>query len=60
MSKVTWDESQCQHAGNCVNGLPSVFRIENGSFVIDENAAAVDEIRAVVDTCPSGALKVEG
>ena len=33
MSKVTWDAKVCEHAGNCVNGLPSVFRIEDGRFV---------------------------
>ena len=59
MSKVTWDEKVCEHAGNCVNGLPSVFRIEDGRFVIDASGAANDEIRAVVATCPSGALKME-
>jgi uncharacterized Fe-S cluster protein YjdI len=59
MSKVTWDEKVCEHAGVCVNGLPSVFRIEGGRFVIDESGAARQAIREVVATCPSGALKME-
>lgn len=57
MSKVSWDEKACQHVGNCVKGLPKVFRIEEGQFVIDTSAAADDAIRAVVESCPSGALK---
>lgn len=60
MSKVTWDENICIHAGKCVEGLPQVFRIEDGKFVIDESAASEDEIRAVVAQCPSGALKYQG
>lgn len=59
MSKVSWDEKICEHAGNCVKGLPSVFKVENGRFVIDENAAGADEIKAVIETCPSGALKFQ-
>ncbi|MCU7931012.1 MAG: (4Fe-4S)-binding protein [Candidatus Thiodiazotropha sp. (ex Codakia rugifera)] len=57
MSKLSWDEKICQHAGNCVNGLPTVFKLENGQFVIDENAASSMEIQKAVDNCPSGALK---
>jgi uncharacterized Fe-S cluster protein YjdI len=58
MSKVSWDENTCQHAGNCVKGLPDVFKIENGAFVINKDAASVDEIKAVIEQCPSGALKL--
>ena len=32
MSKVTWDEKVCSHAGKCVGGLPEVFKIEDGNF----------------------------
>ncbi len=59
MSKVTWDESVCIHAGKCVQGLPQVFKIDDGKFVIDESAASEDEIKSVVAQCPSGALKYE-
>lgn len=57
--KVTWEESTCIHAGKCVEGLPNVFKVVDGSFVIDESAASDDEIRATVAQCPSGALKIE-
>ena len=57
MSKISWDEKICQHAGHCVNNLPQVFKIENDQFVIKENGAGVEEIKTVVKGCPSGALK---
>jgi uncharacterized Fe-S cluster protein YjdI len=60
MSKVTWDEEVCVHAGKCVQGLPNVFKVEDGKFVIDESAAGADEIKSVVGQCPSGALKYQG
>jgi len=59
MSNVTWDESVCIHAGKCVEGLPQVFKVEDGQFVIDESAASADEIRSTVNACPSGALKYQ-
>lgn len=60
MSNVTWDESVCIHAGKCVEGLPQVFKVEGGKFVIDESAAGADEIKSTVEACPSGALKYQG
>ncbi len=57
--KVTWDESTCIHAGKCVEGSPNVFKVVDGSFVIDESGASEEEIRATVAQCPSGALKIE-
>lgn len=59
MSKVTWDEKVCIHAGKCVQGLPEVFKIVDGKFVIDESAASQDDIKSVVAQCPSGALKMQ-
>lgn len=59
MIKVNWDEGICSHSGECVKGLPAVFKIENGQFVIDEKGATEDEIKAQVAQCPSGALSVE-
>ena len=37
--KVSWDENVCIHAGKCVGGAPEVFKIEDGKFVIDTDAA---------------------
>jgi uncharacterized Fe-S cluster protein YjdI len=59
MMKVSWDEDVCIHSGNCVRGLPKVFQVKDGNFVIDTRAASEEEIRAVVEACPSGALKIE-
>lgn len=56
--KVQWDEKTCIHAGECVKGLPQVFKIEDGKFVIDSSAAPEAEVRAVVGKCPSGALTI--
>ena len=60
MSKVTWDEEVCIHSGNCVRGLPTVFKIEDDKFVIDESAASEDDIKKIIARCPSGALKYHG
>ena len=57
--QVRWNENTCIHAGNCVKGLPSVFKIEDGKFVIDESGASEEAIRDQVSECPSGALTIE-
>jgi len=59
MIKVNWDQNVCSHAGVCVKSLPKVFRIEDGQFVIDPSAASDDQVREVVEKCPSGALSVD-
>ena len=56
---VNWDENVCTHSANCVKGLPQVFKVEGGKFVIDTSAGSEDDIRAVVAKCPSGALSVQ-
>lgn len=55
--KVEWDESKCCHNGNCVRSLPKVFAVEEGRFVIRPENAPVDEVRKVVEACPSSALR---
>jgi uncharacterized Fe-S cluster protein YjdI len=57
--KVIWNENTCTHAGECVKGLPQVFKIEDDKFVIDESGAPEEAIRRQVTLCPSGALSVE-
>ncbi len=49
------NRSICAHAGACTDGLPSVFRMKQERW-IDADAASVDEIIAVIESCPSGAL----
>ena len=57
--KAKWDDKICIHAGECVKNLPSVFKVVDEKFVIDESGASEDEVKHVVRLCPSGALKVE-
>ena len=56
--KVSWDQKVCIHAGECVGGLPTVFKIVDDQFVIDQSGAIEEEIRATVAKCPSGALTI--
>ncbi len=57
--KVNWDEDICIHAGKCVEGLPSVFKVVDKKFVIEQSGADESAIREVVAKCPSGALTIE-
>lgn len=57
--EVTWDSKVCSHSGNCVKTLPQVFRVENGKFVIEPAKADDARVRATVNACPSGALRIK-
>ena len=57
--QVNWDENTCIHAGKCVEGLPTVFKVEDGKFVIDQSGASEEAIRETVAKCPSGALTID-
>ena len=45
----------CSHAGICTDNLPRVFRLGTEPW-IDPTGATVEEIIALVEQCPSGAL----
>jgi CDGSH-type Zn-finger protein len=45
----------CAHAGFCTDGLKSVFRMRTEPW-IDPDGAAVAEVIATIEQCPSGAL----
>jgi CDGSH-type Zn-finger protein len=45
----------CAHAGFCTDGLKKVFRM-NAEPWIDPDGAAVAEVVATIEKCPSGAL----
>ena len=45
----------CAHAGVCTAKLATVFRMKLEPW-IDPDQATVEEIKAVIDKCPSGAL----
>ena len=56
--KVTYDPQICIHAANCVKSLPTVFKVVDGRFVIDQQGASEAAIRQTVAACPSGALQI--
>ena len=49
------NRSICAHAGFCTDGLKSVFRMHTEPW-IDPDGAAVAEVIATIEKCPSGAL----
>jgi len=53
--RVIWNPEKCIHAGECVKGLPQVFRRGETPW-INMQGARSEEIMSVVDRCPSGAL----
>ena len=55
---VTFDPESCQHAGLCIQELPSVFDITRKRWIRPDAATAV-EVEAQVGRCPSGALGFE-
>ena len=52
---VTWEASRCQHAKECVRGLPGVFDTAAHPW-INPTQANTDELVTVIDRCPSFAL----
>jgi CDGSH-type Zn-finger protein len=55
--KITVHDNRriCSHAAECVNSLPSVFRL-NAKPWIDPDGAIVEEIINTIRKCPSGAV----
>ena len=54
--EVSFDGDLCIHATECVRGLPAVFDRERRPWVLADNATA-EEVSAVIERCPSGALQ---
>ncbi len=52
---VTYDGARCIHAAECVRHLSQVFDTQKRPWIQPANAPA-DEVAAVVERCPSGAL----
>ena len=53
---VFYNQDMCCHSGNCTHGNGEVFKVCRRPWVLPDNAAA-EEVKAVVETCPSGALQ---
>ena len=52
---VQWNPEKCIHARECVKGLPEVFSHDSKPW-INMQGASSEEIKSVIDRCPSGAL----
>lgn len=52
---VIWKPKRCTHSGVCVKTLPEVYKPAEKPWITLENAT-VDQIKAQVSKCPSGAL----
>jgi uncharacterized Fe-S cluster protein YjdI len=52
---VVWQPGLCIHSGNCVKGLPGVFKPKERPW-IKVHEAPSDAIAEQVGRCPSGAL----
>ena len=55
---ITYDVKRCIHAAECVHGLPQVFDPKKRPWV-QPDAATADELAAVIERCPTGALQFE-
>ena len=58
-ARINFDGSRCIHARNCVLGQPNVFKANVSGPWIDPDAATPEELLAVAERCPSGAITVE-
>ncbi|SFR35617.1 CDGSH iron-sulfur domain-containing protein [Halogeometricum limi] len=55
---VVYDSNRCIHVRECVEGLSDVFDVSRRPWVLPD-AADADEVAAVVERCPTGALHYE-
>ena len=52
---VVWKPAKCIHSGICVKTLPQVYDPDAKPWIKAENAS-VEELKAQIELCPSGAL----
>ncbi|MCB9680560.1 MAG: CDGSH iron-sulfur domain-containing protein [Alphaproteobacteria bacterium] len=57
--RIRFDGTRCIHSRNCVLGLPAVFRANVEGEWIDPDAATPEEVLALAERCPSGAIQAE-
>lgn len=55
---ILWTPSKCIHAGVCVKRLPHVYNPKERPWITPEDAT-IEELKAQIDVCPSGALGYE-
>ncbi len=52
---VVWKPDICKHSGVCVRTLPKVYNTKERPWIKPENAT-IEELKAQINRCPSGAL----
>jgi uncharacterized Fe-S cluster protein YjdI len=55
---IVWEPAKCIHSGICVKMLPEVYDPKAKPWIQQENAS-VEQLKAQIDKCPSGALSYE-
>lgn len=55
---ITFDPGKCIHSAVCLRGLPKVFDVNRRKW-IEPAAAPAEDIAALIERCPSGALQYE-
>lgn len=53
---VYFNKDVCIHSGVCVQNLKEVFDLKRKPWILADNAPA-EEVAALIDRCPSGALQ---
>lgn len=53
---VYFNSAICRHSANCVRGNAAIFTLNHRPWIMPDNAEPA-EVKRVIDTCPSGALK---
>lgn len=59
---VSFDGAICEHAAECVRGMPTVFDTAKRPWINPEAANTeelAEHLREVIRLCPSGALHIE-
>lgn len=54
--EVTFDLDLCTHIGECLRRSPDVFDLRRRPWILPD-AASADDVAAVIERCPSGALQ---
>jgi uncharacterized Fe-S cluster protein YjdI len=52
---IVWQPGKCIHAAECVKALPQVYNPKARPWIQAENAT-IEELKAQIQKCPSGAL----
>lgn len=52
---IVWQPAKCIHAAECVKALPQVYKPNEKPWISPE-AATVEDLKAQIAKCPSGAL----